>query len=254
MSSRLSLAIIAPEASAWNMVELGVIVDGRDVVGAVFDQGPRKDPDDLLGPGSPLLPGDRPHEVRLAVAACAEECHGALYTRIRRDGDQVVWDRWRNPKAAHVALPVFRFEVQQYETELTRAHDDRGWEWPGWTVARLLRHALTREPAVLRDWNSSLDFVACSPVERGFVRVVFTSPPKTVLIEFARLFNHSLGYRQFRLRIPVTDAPPAVQAAQALALLRAGDPRDSAEICGRGGEWPPRRPRTDPTGTREPDR
>src|SRR5258706_7432618 len=99
------------------MVELGIIVDGRDVVGAVFDKALGKDPDDLLGPGSPLLPGDRPHEVRLAVAACAEECHGALYTRIRRDGDQVVWDRWRNPKAAHVALPVFGFELQQYETE-----------------------------------------------------------------------------------------------------------------------------------------
>jgi hypothetical protein len=252
VTNRLTLAVIPPEASAWNGVELAIIVDGQDVVGQVFDRGPRRDPDDLLGPTGPLLPGVHPHEVRLATAICTECCHGALYTRIRRDGDEIVWDRWRNPDVARVDLGVFRFSASQYEAELARTHHDRGWEWPGRTTARLLRQALDAEPAVMQQWNSSLDSIACPPGQRDRVHMVFTSPPQHVLVEFCRLFNRLLEYRQYRLLIPVTDKPPAAQAEHAMTTLRATDPRESAELCGGYGKPP--RPPSGPASTVEPDR
>jgi hypothetical protein len=233
--NRLTLTVVPPEASTWNQVELCFLVDGRDIIRSVFDPGPAADPDEVLGPNSPLLPGDRPHEVRLAEASCTEYCCGALYVRIRREGDEVVWDQWRNPDAEDVDLAVLRFDAQQYQAELARADADRRWEWPGRTVARLLRQALGLEPDLMQRWNSSLDFVQCWPRERDVVQVVFTSPPMQAVAEFARLFDRPMEYKQYRLRVPVTDEAAADQTAQAITALRDNDPRDSAEICGGYG-------------------
>jgi hypothetical protein len=232
VTNRLTLAVIPPEASAWKQVELAIIVDGQDIIGRAFARGPREDPGQLLGPTSPLLPSTHPHEVRLAEAICSEACHGALYTRIRRNDSEIVWDRWRNPDVDRVALGVFRFDAQQYETELTRAHHDRGWEWPGRTMARLLRQAIDAEPAVMQQWNSSLDSIASPSNRHDRVHMVFTSPPRQVLIEFARLFDRPMEHRQYHLRIPVTNEAPAAQAEHAMRTLRATDPRESAELCG----------------------
>jgi hypothetical protein len=240
VTSRLALDVTLPESSAWGAVELLVLVDGNDILSPVFDRGPRGDPDRLLGPDSPLLATEQPHEVRLAEAACTECCCGAIYTRIRRDGDHVVWDHWRNPHAERVDLRMLRFDADQYHAELARADVDRNWEWRGWTVARLLRQALKLEPDVMQLWNSSLDFVACGPREHDVVEVVFTSPPQQVLVEFARLFDRPMEHTQYRLWIPVADTAATEQAAQAIATLRDSDPRNSAEICGGYGvgPWP----------------
>lgn len=45
------------------------------------------------------------------------------------EGDEVVWDGWRNPDAPDVGLGEFRFAAVQYEAELARAHHVRLWEW-----------------------------------------------------------------------------------------------------------------------------
>ena len=67
----------------------------------------------------------------LAEAECAWGCCGAVFVRIRRDGNGIVWDRWRNPDDPDLALTAIRFDPAQYEAELSRAHgssaSSRGW-------------------------------------------------------------------------------------------------------------------------------
>ena len=124
MVSRLRAFVVPPEDSAWDVTELRLLVDGQDVVGPVFGEGPWADPRALLGPDSPLLPGEEPREVMLAEAVCTWGCCGAVFVRVRRDGSEVVWDRWRNPDDGSLALAEVRFDLAQYEAELVRAHSE----------------------------------------------------------------------------------------------------------------------------------
>lgn len=110
-------------------MEVRALVDGRDILADAFTEGPGEDPKYLLVPGGPLTAAPDPHEVRLAEASCTEGCCGALYVTIQRDGDYVLWDKWRNPDEDEVDLAAFRFEVQEYQREVERATTDRSWEW-----------------------------------------------------------------------------------------------------------------------------
>lgn len=86
--------MILPEESAWNLVETKLLVDDQDLIGPEFGEGPRLDPEILLGPDSPLLPEDEPREVMLAEAECTWGCCGAVFVRVSRDGDEIVWSEW----------------------------------------------------------------------------------------------------------------------------------------------------------------
>ncbi|WP_163566635.1 hypothetical protein [Fodinicola feengrottensis] len=110
MHNRLTLQVRTPPESRWTGVELRVLVDGRDVVADVFEAGPNGDPDELLGP---LAPERLSREVQLAEADCTEGCCGAIYVSVKRDGDDVVWDGWRNPDAVGVEIGPFRFDAEQ---------------------------------------------------------------------------------------------------------------------------------------------
>jgi hypothetical protein len=155
--------------------------------------------------------------------------------RIVRDGDEVVWDSWRNPDVVGVELAAYRFDAGEYEAELARVDRDRDWEWPGRTVARLLREALDDDPDVLGAWNCSLDFVTCMADVRSEVQVVFTSPPRSTVDEFYEIFQRPMEHRQFRMRMPVTTDAAAKQAQGIMSLLAVGDPRQTSEICGGYG-------------------
>lgn len=235
MPNRLAVTVVLPEDSTWGQVELRCLVDGQDVVGEVFDKGPGEDPDELLGPDSPLLAKDGPGEVRLAEAACTWGCCGAIDVRVRRENGQIIWDQWHNPDVATVPLGEFRFDADQYQAELVRADRDRDWEWPARMVARLLRISLAADPAVMAQWNSSLDFIQSRPGSRHELEVVFTSPPTKVLVEYAKLCGRAMEHSQFRVRTPVTAEPPTVQAQRILTTLRTQDPRENAEVCGGYG-------------------
>lgn len=228
MSNLLTASVLLPEDSAWHQVELRLTVDGADLIASVFDRGPCRDPDALLGSDSPLLPGPAPREVLLAEAGCTWGCCGAIFVRISRDGDDVVWDRWRNPDDPELTLPEIRFDLAQYTAELARADGARRWEWCGRTVARLVRDG----PDVLDRWHSALDWVQSLPATRDRVDLVFTSPPRRVLAARARTAGEPVEHRQYRLRFPVTDEPAARQAERIIATLRERDPRAGAEICG----------------------
>lgn len=121
-------------------VEVRLLVDGDDVISRIWD-GDWLDPDELIGVSSPLTPGPRPREVALLQCGCGlVEC-GALMVRIRREGDVVTWDGFRDAvgldyEEGRPHPGEFRFAADQYLAELERAHRERDWEWPERTCAR----------------------------------------------------------------------------------------------------------------------
>ncbi|MFE0545631.1 hypothetical protein [Streptomyces sp. NPDC058891] len=240
---RLTLSVVVPDPIQTGAnVEVRALVDGRDILADTFTEGPGGEPQCLLTPGGPLTAVSEPHEVRLAEASCTEECCGALYVTIRRDGDYVVWGEWRNPDR-EVDLPAFRFEAQEYQREVERATADRSWEWPARTVARLLEQHLRERPDQLARWECELGAVSAWPWKPHQVNVFFYHPGRSAIRE-------NFPWLQFRMILAVSGDDPADQAERLAGQLVAADPRQAAEVCGGSREsarqlgypWPqPRR-------------
>ncbi|MFE5588078.1 hypothetical protein [Kitasatospora sp. NPDC056531] len=228
---RLSLRVVVPPlGSPGATVECRPIVDGRDVLAEVFDEGPAEDPRHLLGPKTPLHATDAPREVRLAEAGCTEGCCGAVYVTVRRDGQHVVWSGWRNPDVEEVCLPEFRFDVDQYEGEIDRAVADHTWEWPARTVARLLEERLREHTGWLTTWECELGAVSAWPWEPDQITVFLFHPGRSAIRE-------DRPWLQFRLTIPISGDHPADQVEALEARLTAEDPREVAEVCGGSKEF-----------------
>ncbi|WP_327304199.1 hypothetical protein OG730_11735 [Streptomyces sp. NBC_01298] len=172
-----------------------------------------------------------PREVRLAEATCTEGCCGALYVTIRRDGDQVVWDAWRNPDDDEVGLPEFRFDARQYRAELERATLDRSWEWPARTVARLLEDELRQQTAWLERWDCELGSVSARLWEPPDQFHLFLFHPGRSAITEDR------PWLQFQMTLNISGADPATQTRRLVEELTAGDPRVAADVCGGSPEF-----------------
>ncbi|WP_091456519.1 hypothetical protein [Micromonospora inyonensis] len=140
--SRLVLETVVPDPTRGAAVEVRPWIDGRDVLAEAFAAGPGSDPGELLGSDGSLLADVEPHEVRLAAAECTEACCGALYVTVRREGGHVVWSGWRNPDEQEVGLPEFRFDAEDYRTEVERAAREQRRERRAHPVARLLERHL----------------------------------------------------------------------------------------------------------------
>ncbi|TDD51606.1 hypothetical protein E1263_29945 [Kribbella antibiotica] len=227
---RLTLQVVVPDAAQRQAyVEVRPLVDGEDFLMDVFTVGPGEDPGRLLRPGSPLLPADKPHEVRVAEATCTEGCCGAVYVTIRREGDSVVWSDWRNPDARNFDLPEFWFDATEYQAEVERAVADHGWEWPARTVARLLKQDLAERTDWLMHWECELGAVSAWHWEPDQINVFFFHPGSPTV--------EDRPWLQFRQRLAVTDADPARQAEQLAQQLIARDPRRTAEVCGGSADF-----------------
>jgi hypothetical protein len=128
----LHITVVASDPAGGKDAETRTLLDGRPLLPQIFGLGPACSPESLLDTGS-LRTTPEPHEVRLAEAYCTEGCCGALYVTIRRAGDDVVWSDWRFPNTPatqrHTA-PVLRFDATAYDTEITRAENDRWWSRP----------------------------------------------------------------------------------------------------------------------------
>ncbi|GAA4878546.1 hypothetical protein [Saccharopolyspora cebuensis] len=222
--SHFALRTVVPDPSAAGaVVQVRPMVDGVDVVAVDCPEERAAGPDELLRPDGPLVATAGPHEVRLAEAECTEQCCGALYVTIRRDGEHVVWSGWDPPAIRENSLPEFRFDARQYQAELDRAWSDRSWEWPAATVARLLEQDLHRQVEWLERWDCSSPSVRAYPWERDRITLYFMHPRQGDLRD-PRL--------QFRIVLRVFEADPAAQAERIAGLLLASDPREVGEVCG----------------------
>jgi hypothetical protein len=225
VTSSLELRVTVPEPDQRGATcEIRPVVDGRDLLAeADFTEGPGIDPTKV---GSLVATPD-PHEVLLAEALCTEGCCGSINVTVRREGDQVLWTAWRNPDNEDLALPDFTFDAGDYDREITRAAADLSWEWPARTVARLLKADLSARTVWQQEWGFEVTAVSAWPWQRDQISVFLFSPDRAAIAA-------GRPYLQYRLALPVTDRDPAAQAAELAAQLTAGDPRTTAEICGRG--------------------
>ena len=239
----LTLNVVVPDPPRRGAhVEVRPLVDGEDILADVFSDGPGEDPRYLLLPGGPLTAGTEPREVRLAEASCTEGCCGALYVTIRRDGDRVIWSGWRNPDDNEVDLPEFWFDARQYQAEVERAVADYSWEWPARTVARLLEQGLGERTAWLTQWGCELGDVSAWPWEPDQINLFLFHPGRSAIRE-------GRPWLQFRMVLEVSREDPAGQAGSLAEHVVAGDPRQTAEVCGGSQEfarqlgypWPQRR-------------
>ncbi|MGI5526836.1 hypothetical protein ACQEVX_05215 [Streptomyces syringium] len=73
------------------------------------------------GLGIPLAATASSREVMLAAAECSISCCGTVWVTIRREGPYVLWTDWENSSDSGELPPEFRFDAEQYDTELARA-------------------------------------------------------------------------------------------------------------------------------------
>lgn len=215
------------------------MIDGRDVIGETFEAGPAHSPEELLGHDRLLRARDEPHEVELAEAQCSVGCCGALNVTIRRDGDVVIWERWRDANGPDPAdLHPFRFDATAYAAEIERATEDRSWEWPARTVARLLSERLRAEPGALAAWQCEFHAAASWTWLRDQLIVTFWHPGPP---------SRDRPFLQFKKVYPTTQQDPEVQAVKLFEDLTGTDPRERADTVGGSAEharalgyaWPP---------------
>lgn len=147
MRSRLALQVKTVDTMV-EPAETRLLVDGEDLIATWLPHGGGVDPDVLLGPDGGLRAADQPHRVTIGRPECDPGCCGSLEVRVRRDGDDVVWDQWFTPR---VDAPTgeIRFSARDYTGELERADREREWEWTGRTVVRLARQMIAADPVLL---------------------------------------------------------------------------------------------------------
>ncbi|MFF4654516.1 hypothetical protein [Streptomyces sp. NPDC001381] len=241
---RLRVEVVVGDPVDREPVETRILLDGRPLVPAVFPLGPAHSPELLLEEGQ-LRAGPQAREVQLAEASCTEGCCGALHVTIRRDGDEVVWEKWRRPPLPGLGrstpvLPPVRFDAAAYDAEIARAEADLAWSWPARTLARLIRKGLVERPELLSRWD----------MERGWISTGSADPDHA---EVHLWYRPGLGAGTpdgdplvFRWTVPDDGTPPGIQAAAALRRLSEENPAGYARVIagsrGRAEElgfpWP----------------
>ncbi|MFI8419109.1 hypothetical protein [Streptomyces sp. NPDC085479] len=213
---RLRIEVAVADPVEPHPVETRVLVDGRPLLPEAFAQGRGDTPEPLLDGGA-LRADTRPRDVRLGVTSCAEECCGALYVTVRREGAHVVWSDWRRP-GRPPALPEYRFDADAYDAEIARAEHDHGWTWPARHTARLLTAGLRDRPDLLTRWGLRQGWISTDHRDPDITVVTFTGPPP----------DGSGDPRQFLWHLPDDGRPPAERAAEALRRMAETDPRTLA--------------------------
>jgi hypothetical protein len=212
MGSRLAIRVNTVDAII-EPAETRVLVDGEDLIATYFPAGHGVDPEVLLGRDGRLRAADRPHLVMIGQPECDPGCCGSLEVRIRRDGDDVVWDHWITPNVDHTPVGEVRFDAREYAAELDRADRDRAWEWTGRTVVRLARRLLSADPALLARFGGRRpeSVIPWPPREISTISVPVSAPPHW---RFDPPNPHVVTFR-------FDEREPSVQAADLVAALAA---------------------------------
>jgi hypothetical protein len=239
VTNRLDLVVNTAEGVpvvGWQ--ELVLLVDGVDVFGEVWD-GMGRDPDELLGPESPLVPSAEPRDVVIQRCGCGYEGCDRLITTVRREGDEVVWNDFREHSSTGpsvAGLNEFRFDASQYLRTLEQADRDRPWESEDRLTARLIREQIrvTGRPLSARGWH----FVYASA---GVVEWLGRTATDGATVRDGVSVTLENGERQIGLSFPaIDDAPPVERASRIVEALFEGDP-SNWPVSFKGGElsaWP----------------
>lgn len=115
---------VAPGPSVYPVAATRILLAGRPIIAELFPHGVGETPERLLH-RTGLRATEQPRRVRLA--ACAEECRGALYVTIVREGGAVIWRDWETPLPGDP--PDFRFPAYEYDLEVAGAEHDDSWKW-----------------------------------------------------------------------------------------------------------------------------
>ncbi|MDG9688278.1 hypothetical protein QC334_37075 [Streptomyces sp. DH18] len=121
MFNRLEVSVLPPD-SRW-AAQLSFRIDGAEVVAAAVGEGGRgpfaAEALSADGPG-PLWATDEGRRVVLGEPECTGGCCGYLSVFVQRHGGSVEWSDWQVP-VDEARPPVFHFDADQYDAELTRA-------------------------------------------------------------------------------------------------------------------------------------
>ncbi|WP_134011858.1 hypothetical protein [Kribbella sp. VKM Ac-2566] len=98
-------------------------------------------PFNLFVPTNQLVATTEPRHVVVARCTCGESGCGSTEARITRLGMAVHWDWYVDPPLGHGVS----FDAAQYDAEVERIGNDRSWQRPADTAARLVIEAVDRE-------------------------------------------------------------------------------------------------------------
>ncbi|MFF4733498.1 hypothetical protein ACFY3M_51630 [Streptomyces mirabilis] len=121
MFNRLEISVL-PQGPRW-AAQLFFRIDGEEVVAASIGEGGRGPfaeealPADGQGP---LWATGEGRRVVLGEPECTGGCCGYLSMFVQRHGGIVEWSDWQVP-VGEARPPIFRFDADQYDAELTRA-------------------------------------------------------------------------------------------------------------------------------------
>lgn len=135
-ASTFAIRVLEPAADRTLRDEAVVLIDGHEALATLGKErgcwlGRR--PDDVVGPGSPWIATDEPHDAMVARCDCSfEEC-GALTARITRLDGVVVWHRFRhttdsvNPTRA-LGEATYVFSADEYDRAVAGESARGTWE------------------------------------------------------------------------------------------------------------------------------
>ena len=199
-NSYRSFRIVVRPSAETNDHEVRLFGDDADLVN-LFSMGVEMiglDPDSILTSASQLHATEKPHTAMIARCTCGQIGCGNVCVDVSRSGGMVEWTSSADARPKIIA----RFPAESYDRELQRAIDDKSWETPDRTAARLLSECI--DAAALA--RHGLTFEWASALLR----------PDTFTVSL-RL---DPGPYQILLHIPGGDDPPELLATRAAAVLR----------------------------------
>lgn len=172
---RLDLRFDIPYGQPIDYPVVTILIDGQDLV-TFSGQGFKGfDPEEILGPNSPLLPPDPWRRVAVYRCSCGIPGCGVVAPLIvKRIDGRIVWTDFRDytgvfngPTAKAdpdggraLAQADLVFDAYQYSAEIQRASADRSWESARRMTSRLLTANLIAASDTLAEAGYELDWVA----------------------------------------------------------------------------------------------
>lgn len=214
-------------ADSW--AEVRPLIDGADVLKEVHPEGLAPSCRYWTGAAEswPLAVTDEPRRVMITEPTCTAGCCGALYVTMRREGDQVIWEAWKNTSNINALPADFRFDIHQYEAELARAAADRSWEEPVDTVARLLEQTIA-DSGWFERWDCFLTGVWPRREEPDLPEELASPEGVDVLFHHVRGSGARTDYACELIFIP--DLSVEEQVRRLADQILADDPRKTAEL------------------------